>query len=303
LKKEVVTYIDGLFSGRQTVTRNNTDTMAKVGDFYYDHQNRQTIAVLPAPAFDKKLKYHIDFNKVRGSDTILRPKDYLNDVSFCTLLNPQLDSSSGAGKYYSSANPLITNASNTGYGNNQYIPHAFGYVYTKTEYLLDPTNRVRRQGGVGSTHEIGGGHETQYIYATAFKEELDPLFGNDVGYSEHYQKQMVVDPNGQVSISYTNLAGKTIATALAGDNTANTMALSSLNSVATTFDLLSSNDTLYGENTAASYQVFAVEKEGYHYFDYKVNAGRFDNGSEFFEHEALAKKLNWQNFFANPYSR
>jgi len=44
-----------------------------------------------------------------------------------------LDSTSGAGRYYSSVNPLISNSGNTGYGNNQYIPHAFGYAYTKTE--------------------------------------------------------------------------------------------------------------------------------------------------------------------------
>jgi hypothetical protein len=277
LKKEVVTYMDGLFRGRQTVTRNNTDTMAIVGDFYYDHQNRQTIAVLPVPAFDKILKYHLNFNKVSGKDTILRPKDYLKDAAFCTLPNPKLDSSSGAGRYYSSTNPLISNSMNSNFGNNQYIPHAFGYPYTKTEYYPDPTNRVRRQGGVGSTHQIGGGHETQYIYATAYAEELDPLFGNDIGYSIHYQKQMVIDPNGQVSISYTNLAGKTIATALAGKNTSVTTALSSLDSSLTVFNLLSHNDSVYAENTLSTIQELAVEKAGYHYFNYKVNSGRYEN--------------------------
>lgn len=278
LKKEVITYMDGLFRGRQTVTRNNTDTMAIVGDFYYDHQNRQTIAVLPVPAFDKIIKYHTNFNKVKDKDTILRPRDYLVDESPCTLPNPRLDSTSGAGRYYSSANPLISNSGNKGYGTNQYIPHAFGYAYTKTEYLPDPTNRVRRQGGVGSTHQIGGGHETQYIYATAFEEELDPLFGNDIGFSEHYQKQMVIDPNGQVSVSYTNLAGKTVATALAGDNTLVTTALNSLDSNTVTYNLLSKNDSLYSDYALTSIREYTVEKKGYHYFDYKVNAGRVEHG-------------------------
>jgi RHS repeat-associated protein len=278
LKKEVVTYMDGLFRARQTVTRNNTDTMAIVGDFFYDHQNRQTIAVLPVPAFDKKIRYHKNFNRVSGKDTVLRPKDYLKDISDCLLPNPKLDSLSGAGRYYSSKNPLISNSSNTFYGNNQYIPHAFGFPYTKTEYYPDPTNRVRRQGGVGPVYQIGAGHETQYIYSTAYKEEIDPLFGNDVGYAGHYQKQMVVDPNGQVSISYTNLAGKTIATALAGDNTSSTTALNSLATEPTSFNLLSPNDSIYSENALSTWQEFPVEKEGTYYFDYKVTAGRFENG-------------------------
>ncbi len=38
----------------------------------------------------------------------------------------------------------------------------------------------------------------------------------EAGKSSHYLKNMVIDPNGQVSISYVNAGGKTIATALAG---------------------------------------------------------------------------------------
>lgn len=42
------------------------------------------------------------------------------------------------------------------------------------------------------------------------------MFGNNAGYAEHYKKTVVSDANGQLAVSYTNLAGKTVATALAG---------------------------------------------------------------------------------------
>ena len=45
----------------------------------------------------------------------------------------------------------------------------------------------------------------------------------------HYLKNMVVDPNGQISVSYVDASGKTIATALAGITPPNMHSLSSNN--------------------------------------------------------------------------
>src|SRR5690554_4084392 len=44
------------------------------------------------------------------------------------------------------------------------------------------------------------------------------MFGSEVGYSEHYQKNVVVDGNGQASVSYVDLSGRVIARALAGSS-------------------------------------------------------------------------------------
>lgn len=43
------------------------------------------------------------------------------------------------------------------------------------------------------------------------------MFGSDVGFAEHYKKNMVADANGQVSVSYLDPQGRVIATALAGE--------------------------------------------------------------------------------------
>ena len=101
-----------------------------------------------------------------------------------------------------------------------YIPDAEGYPLSVTEYTPDNTGRIKSQGGVGPVFQPGQNspsHTTKYYYAKPDQWELDQLFGSDVGFAKHYFKNMVVDPNGQVSISYLNGSGKTIATALAGD--------------------------------------------------------------------------------------
>lgn len=53
------------------------------------------------------------------------------------------------------------------------------------------------------------------------------MFGPQVGYASHYQKNYVVDPNGQISVAYLNASGKTIATALAGNGPQTMAALAS----------------------------------------------------------------------------
>ena len=42
------------------------------------------------------------------------------------------------------------------------------------------------------------------------------MFGNDVGYAEYYEKNLIVDANGQVSVSYLDNKNREVATALAG---------------------------------------------------------------------------------------
>ncbi|MCH2233786.1 MAG: hypothetical protein MK078_05990, partial [Crocinitomicaceae bacterium] len=118
---------------------------------------------------------------------------------------------SGASNYYS--------AVPTAEGNWQdYVPDAHDFPYVQTEYTPDNTGRIRRQSGVGADYTIDGDHATEYYYVQARQEELNRLFGYQVGYNSRYKKNMVVDANGQVSISYIDPQGRVIATSLAGTN-------------------------------------------------------------------------------------
>ncbi len=194
-RKTVIQYFDGTLRGRQTVTKSisrdpvypNDSVYTIVAESLYDYQGRPTINILPAPTLNKVIEYAHNFNKFT---TDVYPKTLYDLVPLegekCATYTPDLDSSSGTSQYYSSNNLLIAGFIAT---NHNYIPSAFGYPYTETRYTDDPTGRVAAQGGVGQEYQLNKGHETKYFYGSADQEELDALFGTEVGDASHYFKK------------------------------------------------------------------------------------------------------------------
>jgi RHS repeat-associated protein len=234
-KKEVISYFDGSLRGRQTVTINNSDNIALAQENIYDEFGRATASILPAPYKEASglpyLHYINNFN-VAAANT---PYTFANVVggtpSVCELNPDALSTASGASRYYSPQNDfLLTNAY------NKFIPNANGFPLSVTQYTNDNTGRIKSQGGVGLAFQPGKSgtsalsKTTRYFYGKPEQWELDQLFGNDVGYAEHYLKNMVIDPNGQISLSYLNASGKTIATALTGKSPATLDTLTSYQS-------------------------------------------------------------------------
>ncbi|MDH4472375.1 MAG: RHS repeat-associated core domain-containing protein [Fluviicola sp.] len=218
-KKEVAQYFDGSLRGRQTVTRINSDNQSVVGETVYDNEGRGVIQVLPAPQKNPAIQYYPDLNN-NANDQTYSHQDFDWEVVVEDEENAPCDvvpaspmsTTTGASNYYS------PDAHTTDTDWQQYVPDAQQYPFTQVEYTPDNTGRIRNQSGVGGTHKIGGGHETFYYYAQPSQEELDRLFGYKVGYKQRYKKNMVVDANGQVSISYLDAQGRVVATALAGNN-------------------------------------------------------------------------------------
>jgi len=211
-RKVTVQYFDGSLRSRQTVTKdNNTDTTI-VAETAYDYQGRPAIQVLPAPTLSNVLKFTRNLNRdINGAeydkdhyDYLATPEDYL------TASAAPMDTTSGANRYYSSQNPDKNN------GFNKYIPKAEGYAFTETQYTQDNTGRIAKQSGVGPSFKIGSNHETQYFYGSPSQEDLYALFGTEVGDVTHYFKNMVADANGQYAVTYQDMHGRTIATALLG---------------------------------------------------------------------------------------
>jgi RHS repeat-associated protein len=226
---EVISYFDCSLRSRQTVTINNSDNKAITAETIYDVMGRPTLSILPSPVidpstinathplFDNKLKFYGAVNK-NGSSQPYSYSDITLAGTNCNSAAAALLNADGAGRYYSNNNPYI-DVNHPEYADfyfTKYVPDADGYPFALTEYTPDNTGRIRRQGGVGSTFQIGEGHETQYFYGKPMQTELDRLFGVEAGNSSHYLKNMVVDPNGQISVSYIDASGKTVATALAG---------------------------------------------------------------------------------------
>ncbi|MFI5160458.1 MAG: RHS repeat-associated core domain-containing protein [Sphingobacteriales bacterium] len=225
-KKEVASYFDGTLRGRQTVTINNSDNVAVVQENVYDAFGRATASILPAPQHnpvDSLPSLHYFQNQNQNSLNSVYSASNVTGLGpdSCEFRPDTLNSISGAAMYYSHRNLFLYDTGSPNFKRyNFYIPDAGGYPLSVTQYTGDNTGRIKYQGGVGKVFQPGNDTTqnkiTKYYYGKPEQWELDQLFGNDVGYASHYLKNMVVDPNGQVSISYINASGKTIATALTG---------------------------------------------------------------------------------------
>jgi photosystem II stability/assembly factor-like uncharacterized protein len=243
-KKEVVSYFDGSLRNRQSVTKTNSNQVTLVGETIYDHEGRPAVNVLPVPVdfptcdstSHAAILFYPNFNRDDSLNAYSRNDFDVDDsAGSCSISVGPMNTGYGASHYYSPNNPNKS-------GQQAFVPDAKKYPFTQVEYTPDNTGRIKRQGGVGVNHQLNTTHETTYFYGQPTQIELDRMFGSEVGDASHYKKNVVVDANGQVSLSYLDMAGRTIATALAGD-TANGLAKIASNSspVTLTADLFNKN--------------------------------------------------------------
>ncbi|HMC99185.1 MAG TPA: hypothetical protein VKH37_03500, partial [Ferruginibacter sp.] len=158
-KKEVVSYFDGGMKSRQTVTLSNSDNVTIVAENVLDKQNRPAVSILPVPTDDNTIHFFPSFNR-NTSNIFYSYADFNASIS-CASNATAMSTSYGASKYYSPNNPF---AGNSSYPNAsdiaKDIPDAAGFPFAVTEFTNDQTGRIRRQGGVGQTFQLGGGKET-----------------------------------------------------------------------------------------------------------------------------------------------
>jgi hypothetical protein len=274
-RKSVVQFYDGTLRSRQTVTKDNVRNTTVVAETFYDLQGRPQIQVLPAPTISNIIRYTPNFNvNVSGSEYTKDSYDKLL-ADYCGTGADKLGTASGAGRYYSTSNTEDLD------GNGKFIPDAQGYPFTETKYTQDATGRISEQGGVGAYHQLGQGvsgdatskgHLTKYYYTTADQEDLDALFGTEAGDASHYSKNMVKDANGQLSVSYVDMHGRTIATALAGTPAnSNLENLNSNVSALQTRNLLGAGSNLQTDKyTIQSVKSLSITKAGLHTFNYTL---------------------------------
>jgi hypothetical protein len=271
--KSSVSYFDGSLRNRQTVTKMNTQDEVIAGETIYDAQGRPMIQVLPAPVPNAKPSYkpNLNVNTIDGKP--FGENDVTKDVNTgCYGPGNPMSPTSGASNYYSPSN---TNQANE----NQYIPDANGYPYTQTIYTPDNTGRISVQSGVGETHRIGTGKETKYVYGgPPNPADVNSLFGSEVGLVARYKKNLVVDANGQVSVSYLDAQGRVIATSLTGVSPQQLSELEGSGVADKTMNMLASktseNDVVEGNKKTFS-STFAVGTKDEWIFDYNLQAKKF----------------------------
>lgn len=228
-RSEVVSFVDGIGRGRQSVTKTTTSETVMVSESHYDYEGRASLSVMPSVivgskslGFYKNYSLYGDRDELGNSIVVdLSPEHYDNDAAYTdgNTINPlltgggtaggALNANGGSARYYSPENPNALS------GMEAYVPDAGGYTYSVVQY--DSRGRVKKASGVGDTHRMGSGHEITTNYGIVFQEEIDKLFGTDVGYAEHYRKKVIEDANGQRTLSYETLTGQVIATAIIGE--------------------------------------------------------------------------------------
>jgi len=282
-KKEVLSYFDGAGKSRQLVTLSNADQWiqgadhnptAVVQETVYDVMGRPAVSMLPAPVRNSSLDYYPGFNLNNESQP--KPYSYSDIVASnsCGIGPVPSSSTSGASQYYSPNNTFLAQQDPQD-NYTRYVADAELYPFSATEYTPDNTGRIRRQGGVGKQLAIDGNNATQFLYSKPTSQELERLFGMEVGNSSHYIKNTVIDPNGQASVSYIDANGKTIATALAGDPGPKFDRLASTPTASTHFNEtlikpadFSANSSTLSMTAAAS---FVTQVDGAYQLHYSVN--------------------------------
>lgn len=225
-RKELITYFDGSLRPRQSRTIINTQGYSLIDQKIYDMLGRPSLQLLPYPYGGRSLSFlplqaRIDANHAYDFDDFDLDANFSSPRSFppvgsgavySTLNNDGFDIHFG--KYMASAQYDLsitpTDPAHQNDPNNELLP------FSRIRYLNDGSGRPREEAGPG--HELGmaGGHTVQHFYGSPGSQfELDRLFGSEVGPVNNYKKALTVDPNGVISVTYSDLAGRTIATALA----------------------------------------------------------------------------------------
>ncbi|MEL6393017.1 MAG: hypothetical protein AAFR97_09725, partial [Bacteroidota bacterium] len=268
-----ITFMDGTLRGRQNlVLQYYNEAAASVpADEYtvsqqtiYDGMGRPSITSLPAPlarnldpsnnptvhplSFDPNLLVKSPNNSGPYGQDEVESVDCVRPLEF--------GDGAGAGRYYS--------PNNVDLARNAFVPDGEGYPFSATRYTNDNTGRIQRQGGVGLRLQVQTNQDTRYYYAKPDQWELDRLFGINVGYDTLYEKHMVIDPNGQASISYLDSKGRVIATALAGDAPANLDPISSFddNQAEITVDIIG-NIFTEDQGLVTTYTLVVPDEDNY----------------------------------------
>jgi photosystem II stability/assembly factor-like uncharacterized protein len=283
-RKEVISYFDGSLRNRQSVTKINSykNENVIVGETIYDHQGRAAVSVLPVPVLEDSctsptippIKFYPNFNRDSSGTVGYSKANFDVDVADCeTAVQPMFDET-GASLYYSPNNPKQD-------AQQKFVPDANRHPFTVIDYTSDQTGRIRKQSGVGENFKLGSGHETKYFYGKPDQIQLDRLFGSEVGFASHYKKNMVIDANNQISVSYLNQEGKVVATSLAGNPPTNVEPIPSYDSAAVNLEQemilpTAANTTPAGKvNQMLLNETFLVTSAGPYVFNYDMESVAF----------------------------
>lgn len=240
VRSEGMQVFDGLLRSRQSIAKSNTDGTMMVSEAGYDYFGRAVVQYLPAAILKDGFRYYGEYNP--GAS----PSQYDGDDK---LSNPQTIGNSG--KLYEFYNSITSGLA----PQNEYLAYGGNYPYTRAAYTNDQSGRPLFSTLAGPDLKAGSGRETRFYYGQATQYELDRLFGNEAGPSGNYSKNMVRDANGQISVSYIDLHGRTIATGISALQSGSPyLAIDNAPAPEQISSIISKSNTIDGIEATYSYQ-------------------------------------------------
>lgn len=211
--KHVLSYYDGMLKDRQRITRYNSSPNKLIAiEPIYDYEGRPSLNILPTPIHSEKFAYQygLSLNSTTGLPYSAEDFDAINpDICPGDELLAPLAQNALANLYYSGLNPDTA-------GFQKFVPDAEGYPFLQTKFSPGFEDRIDKRGGAGQILQIGNNHNTRNVYVSGDQADLNRVFGLNVGLSGFYRKIITKDQNGQLSLTYTDFRGNTVANSLFG---------------------------------------------------------------------------------------
>lgn len=216
LRKDVITFFDGSGKSRSVMTNLSEESttgkeIAIIGQSLYDYEGNPVVQVLPVPVqrgCDQNerhvFRYKNNANTFTGA--VANVKDHYDQNGGTSV--PTMTNGSIAVEYYKG------DGADTKH--KDYLPQSEGFPYAYTELNGYSTGKPVSQAAPGAPYQFGnGGKNTEYAYSEPTSVELKTLFGNNVSnIAGFYKKTVVIDPNNQGTVTYTDGHGRTVATGI-----------------------------------------------------------------------------------------
>jgi len=219
---ESITFYNGLnseFQKQRMLAENQTATASAT---FYDYAGRAAVQTLPAPLLEGNNNHSLRYKHnliLNNSGSFYGPTSFDEDANY---LNPLAirQNASDVESYYSD------NGLNAGVGSTD------GYPYTRTLFQKDGSSRPKEQSMPGETHRIKttDSHTNKISYSSVTESELLYVFGNEAPIANSVQKEITVDANNVISVSYISQEGKVLATCLSSTGIGNNPLLNDLSS-------------------------------------------------------------------------
>ena len=202
----LITFMDLLGRPQQTQVLDIEKNNVLASQIIFDEFGRNVLQTLQAPIFTttgiSSFKTNFIQNAAGNSYNYFDFDMLTIGQNIGNINNPEpvkLSEQGTLGWYYSNANTM-----------EPYTP-ATSFPYSRVEYFPDLLGRVKRVSQIGNKFKLGSGHETKVFYLNE-GGELAYVFGT----YKNALKTISVDPDNKTFVTYTDNAGKPIASCRSG---------------------------------------------------------------------------------------